>query len=69
MISSQRQQLILSRLRTRGAVRITALSKELSVSAMTIRRDIAELSDKGLLKEFMVVLLQLTLFFLSLCFR
>ena len=51
MISSQRQQLILSRLRTRGAVRITALSKELAVSAMTIRRDIAELSDRGLLKR------------------
>ena len=51
MISSQRQHLILSRLRTRGAVRITALSKELGVSAMTIRRDIAELADKGLLKR------------------
>lgn len=51
MISSQRQHLILSRLRTRGAVRITALSKELNVSAMTVRRDIAELSDRGLLKR------------------
>ncbi|KAB5606880.1 DeoR/GlpR transcriptional regulator [Bifidobacterium jacchi] len=49
MISSQRQHLILSRLRTRGAVRITSLSQELGVSAMTIRRDISELSDKGLL--------------------
>ncbi|WP_193786708.1 DeoR/GlpR family DNA-binding transcription regulator [Bifidobacterium actinocoloniiforme] len=51
MISSQRQHLILNRLRTRGAVRITALSKELGVSAMTIRRDIADLADKGLLKR------------------
>ncbi|WP_314688393.1 DeoR/GlpR family DNA-binding transcription regulator [uncultured Bifidobacterium sp.] len=51
MISSQRQHLILGRLRTRGAVRITALSRELGVSAMTIRRDIAELADKGLLKR------------------
>ena len=51
MISSQRQHLILSRLRTRGAVRITALSKELGVSAMTIRRDIADLADKGLLRR------------------
>lgn len=51
MISSQRQHLILSRLRTRGAVRITALSKELDVSAMTIRRDISDLADKGLLKR------------------
>ena len=51
MISSQRQHLILSRLRTRGAVRITALSRELGVSAMTIRRDIADLADKGLLKR------------------
>ena len=51
MISSQRQHLILGRLRTRGAVRITALSKEFGVSAMTIRRDIAELADKGLLRR------------------
>lgn len=51
VISSQRQHLILSRLRTRGAVRITALSQELGVSAMTIRRDIADLADKGLLKR------------------
>lgn len=51
MISSQRQHVILSRLRTRGAVRITALSKELGVSSMTIRRDITELADKGLLKR------------------
>ena len=54
MISSQRQHLILSRLRTRGAVRITALSKELGVSAMTIRRDIADLADKGLLKRVLL---------------
>ena len=32
-------------------MRITALSKELGVSAMTIRRDIADLADKGLLKR------------------
>ena len=51
VISSQRQHLILSRLRTRGAVRITALSRELGVSAMTIRLDIADLADKGLLKR------------------
>lgn len=51
MISSQRQHLILNRLRARGAVRITALSKELGVSAMTIRRDIADLDAKGLLKR------------------
>lgn len=43
--------MILGRLRTRGAVRITALSKEFGVSAMTIRRDIAELADKGLLRR------------------
>ena len=51
MISSQRQHLILSRLRTRGAVRITALSKELGVSAMTIRRDIADLADNNAADE------------------
>lgn len=32
-------------------MRITALSQELGVSSMTIRRDIAELADKGLLKR------------------
>ena len=51
MISSQRQHVILSRLRTRGVVRITQLSDELGVSSMTIRRDISELADKGLLKR------------------
>ena len=51
MISSQRQHLILSRLRTRGAVRITALSGGIGRLAMTIRRDIADLADKGLLKR------------------
>ncbi len=51
MISSQRQQLILARLRTRGAVRIAGLADELEVSSMTIRRDIAELADRGLLKR------------------
>ncbi len=51
MISSQRQQLILGRLRTRGAVRIAGLAEEFGVSAMTIRRDIAELADKGLVKR------------------
>lgn len=51
MISSQRQQMILGRLRTRGAVRIAGLADEFGVSAMTIRRDIAELADKGLVKR------------------
>ena len=51
MISSQRQHLIFEQVAHARAVRITALSKELGVSAMTIRRDIAELADKGLLKR------------------
>lgn len=51
MIASQRQFFILSRLRTRGAVRIAALSKELGVSSMTVRRDIADLADRGLLRR------------------
>lgn len=51
MIASQRQFFILGRLRTRGAVRIAALSKELGVSSMTVRRDIADLADRGLLRR------------------
>lgn len=51
MIASQRQVFILSRLRSRGVVRVTELAQELGVSSMTIRRDIAELSDRGLLRR------------------
>lgn len=51
MISSQRQQYILRRLRTHGTVRCVDLAEDLDVSPMTIRRDIAALEDKGLLKR------------------
>lgn len=51
MISSQRQQYILRRLRTHGTVRCVDLARDLDVSPMTVRRDIAVLEDKGLLKR------------------
>lgn len=49
MLASQRQDLILARVRERGAVRVADLVAELDVSDMTVRRDIAELAGRGLL--------------------
>lgn len=51
MIASQRRLLILNRLRTQGAVRIADLSEEMGVSTMTVRRDITDLADQGLLRR------------------
>lgn len=51
MIASQRRLFILNRLRTQGAVRIADLSDEMGVSTMTVRRDITDLADQGLLRR------------------
>ena len=45
----QRRHEILSRVRRDGAVRIADLVDVLDVSDMTIRRDIAQLAERGLL--------------------
>ena len=51
MLASQRQELILSEIRARGAARVADLVARLDVSDMTIRRDIAELSRRGLVRR------------------
>lgn len=51
MLASQRQDLILTRVRERGAVRVADLVTELDVSDMTVRRDIAELAGRGLVNR------------------
>ncbi|MBX9243999.1 DeoR/GlpR transcriptional regulator [Actinotalea ferrariae] len=48
MLAQQRQELILSRVRSTGAVRVADLVTSLDVSDMTVRRDIAELARRGL---------------------
>jgi DeoR/GlpR family transcriptional regulator of sugar metabolism len=50
-LAHQRQQYILEVLRQHGNVRVIDVSEHLSVSEMTIRRDLAELEDKGLLQR------------------
>lgn len=47
-LARQRQQEILDRLRREGGVRVTELVETLGVSDMTVRRDIAQLADRGL---------------------
>ncbi len=49
MLAHQRQALILERIRHRGTVRVADLVHELGVSDMTIRRDLENLDDRGLL--------------------
>lgn len=51
MLASQRQELILSQIRTAGAVRVADLVASLDVSDMTVRRDIAELARRGLVQR------------------
>lgn len=51
MLKEQRQDLILERITQDSRVYVTTLSSELGVSDDTIRRDIAELEQKGLLTK------------------
>ena len=50
-IAAQRQERILSEVRQRGAVRVSELARSMSVSDMTIRRDIDRLSGDGLVER------------------
>lgn len=43
-----RRERIMDQLRTAGAVRVADLAREFAVSELTIRRDIGELADRGL---------------------
>jgi DeoR/GlpR family transcriptional regulator of sugar metabolism len=51
VLATQRRELILSRVKDRGAARVAELVAELDVSDMTIRRDIAELARAGLVRR------------------
>ncbi|MCR6690664.1 DeoR/GlpR family DNA-binding transcription regulator [Cellulomonas sp.] len=51
MLATQRQELILAAVRERGAARVADLVAELGVSDMTVRRDIAELAQAGLVRR------------------
>ncbi|MEV0090958.1 substrate-binding domain-containing protein [Streptomyces sp. NPDC050738] len=49
LFALQRREKLMDRLRLHGAVRVRELAKDLSVSELTIRRDIAALAGRGLL--------------------
>lgn len=51
MLARERQSYILERVRRRGAVRVSDLTRELSVSDMTVRRDLDLLARQGLLEK------------------
>ena len=51
MRASQRQGHILSTLRIHGSARITDLAAEMGVSDMTVRRDLVELANRGLISR------------------
>src|SRR6202163_4588194 len=51
MLTDERRCLILERLRTQGRVLAADLTAELAVSADTVRRDLRELDDAGLLRR------------------
>ena len=49
LLAHERQSLILERVRASGTVRVADLVRELGVSDMTVRRDLENLDDRGLL--------------------
>lgn len=51
MLAPQRQAVILERVRATGAVKVSDLVAEFSVSDMTIRRDLELLADRGLVSK------------------
>ncbi|MGW3133592.1 DeoR/GlpR family DNA-binding transcription regulator [Streptomyces sp. NPDC001123] len=51
MLSDRRHQLILRVLRADGPTRVAALAEKVGASQATIRRDLAQLEDEGLLKR------------------
>jgi DeoR/GlpR family transcriptional regulator of sugar metabolism len=51
MLARERQGYILERVRRNGAVRVSDLTRELSVSDMTVRRDLDLLARQGLLEK------------------
>jgi DNA-binding LacI/PurR family transcriptional regulator len=51
MFNVQRQERLLTELRRSGAVRVRDLARDLAVSELTIRRDIAILAERGLVTK------------------
>lgn len=51
MLASERQTYIAERVRERGAVRVSELTRELDVSDMTVRRDLDRLARLGLVDK------------------
>ncbi|MGL9731067.1 DeoR/GlpR family DNA-binding transcription regulator [Enterococcus sp. DIV0756] len=52
MLKSDRFQAILTLLEAKGAIRNNEIMKQLAVSDMTVRRDLAELEGQGLIERF-----------------
>jgi DeoR/GlpR family transcriptional regulator of sugar metabolism len=51
VLARQRHSYILDRIRAEGGVRVADLVRELGVSDMTVRRDLEQLHDQGLLEK------------------
>lgn len=51
MLPPQRRRAVLGQLRAQGTVHVTELAETLSISASTVRRDLAEMEQEGLLSR------------------
>ena len=51
MLAQQRHNAIVAKVQEKGTVQVQDLAGLLNVSAMTIRRDLAELEEQGLLSR------------------
>ncbi|MCP2332175.1 substrate-binding domain-containing protein [Actinoalloteichus caeruleus] len=51
MLASQRQELILALVQRHGTVRLADLAERMGVTAVTVRRDVTALADRGLVQR------------------
>ena len=51
LLPAQRRESVLAELRTRGTLRVADIARSLGVSAVTVRRDVAQLADEGAIER------------------
>jgi predicted ArsR family transcriptional regulator len=50
-LPAERRERLLADLRTRGTLRVSDIARTLGVTAVTVRRDIAQLADEGVIER------------------
>ncbi|NUR27381.1 MAG: DeoR/GlpR transcriptional regulator, partial [Catenulispora sp.] len=51
LLPAQRRESVLAELRARGTLRVADIARSLGVSAVTVRRDVAQLAEEGAIER------------------